>query len=305
VTRSLNAIIARLKPALVDIFGDDECELVELSALITCKGSPLQRLHSDADALRGDDRLVSVFVSLQDTPADLGPTHVFFNSPNALTEFDFYSALAFTRNIALELRNSSDAVRAHGLGELYLDEHGLVRIPNAEEEATATELEFFDEHLRVDEGDNTLAFHPPWDATARMILGVVGAGRQGSALIYDSRTSHRGGHNTRGARVQLMFSFQSKRAFIPGSTYTMRRRYQRIERFPLTLTERVTMKMLGHDLRADLSEGAWDLRVSGKMKLRDFPLRPDTSDAELAWVDSDVVTDTSNVTDFDVDAMNP
>ena len=303
VTRALNAIVSRLRPALVDIFGDDECELVELSALITCKGSPLQRLHSDAGGLRGDDRLVSVFVSLQDTPVDLGPTHVFFNSPNALTELDFYSAVALVRNVALELGNSSDAVRAHGLGDLYLDERGFVRVPGEEEDVTAEELEFFDAHVRVDQNDATLAFHPPWDASARMVLGVVGAGRQGSALVYDSRTSHRGGKNTLGARVQLMFSFQSKGAFVPGSTFTMRRRYQRIERIPLSLTDRATMRSLGRNFRTHPTAGAWDLRVSGKYRLRDFPLRPDTSDADRDWVDDDVQTNIGNVADFDIDGL--
>jgi len=303
VARSLNAIVSRLRPALVDIFGNDECELVELSALITCKGSPLQRLHSDAGGLKGDDRLVSVFVSLQDTPVDLGPTHVFFNSPNALTELDFYSTVALVRNVALELGNSSDAVRAHGLGDIYLDERGFVRIPGEQEEVTAEELAFFDAHLRVDESDATLAFHPPWDASARMVLGVVGAGRQGSALVYDSRTSHRGGQNTRGARVQLMFSFQSKGAFVPGSTYTMRRRYQQIERIPLTLTDRATMRSLGKDFNKHPTAGAWDLRVSGKYRLRDFPLSSDTRDDERDWVDEDVQTNIGNVIDFDIDGL--
>ena len=303
VTRALNEIVSRLRPALVDIFGDDECELVELSALITCKGSPLQRLHSDAGGLKGDDRLVSVFVSLQDTPVELGPTHVFFNSPNALTELDFYSAAALMRHVALELGNSSDAVRAHGLADIYIDEHGFVSVPSEEEEMTEQELAFFDAHVRVDERDNTLAFHPPWDATARMVLGVVGAGRQGSALVYDSRTSHRGGKNTLGARVQFMFSFQSKGAYVPGSTYTMRRRYQRIERIPLTLTDRATMRSLGRSFRKDPSAGAWDLRVTGKYRLRDFPLRADTSDEERDWVDDDVATNMGNNADFDIDGL--
>ena len=36
---------------------------------------------------------MSVFVSLQDTPVDLGPTQVFFNAPNPVVEFDLYSAM--------------------------------------------------------------------------------------------------------------------------------------------------------------------------------------------------------------------
>ena len=301
-TRTLNAIVSRLQPMLVDIFGDDECELIELSALVTCKGSPTQRLHSDADGVKGQDRIVSVFVSLQDTPPGMGPSEVFFNSPNAVSQFDYYSALYLMRSLASEL-NSTDSLRAHGLGELYIGADGAVNVP--EGGASDEELKFFNEHVRVDEMDNTVAFHPPWDSTpsARIILGVAAATRQGSALIYDSRTKHRGGRNTRSARVQLMFSFQTKRAFMSGSTFTMRRRYLRIERVPLTLTERATLRTLGQDIKVSPTQGAWHLRVFGKIRLKDFPLLPDAADNDLDWIDEDVVTDIDNTLDFDIDAM--
>jgi len=300
VTRSMNKIISKLKPALVDIFGNDEAELVELSALVTCGGSPSQRLHTDADGVNGGDRLVSVFVSLQDTPVDLGPTQVFFNAPNPVVEFDLYSAMNLMRAVAYEL-NTTDAIREHGLADVYVD-NGRVDIPEIRG-ITNGEMDFFHAHLRIDLTDNTVAFHPPWDESARLVVGVVGATRQGSALVYDSRTYHRGGQNTRGARVQLMFSFQSKRAFISGSTFTMRRRYQRIERVALSLTERATMRSLGQEFRTSPSVGAWILRVFGKIRLRDFPVTADTNDADRRWVDEDAVNDLDNTRDFDVDGL--
>ncbi len=303
VTRAVNKIVSTLKPALVDIFGDEDCELVELSALITCKGSPTQGIHSDAEGVKGDDRLVSVFVSLQDTPTNLGPTHVFFNSPNAVTEFDYYSALMLMRIVAAELKNSTVALRDHGLGDIYIKQ-GVAAIPE-NEVATEEELKFFNAHCRVDERDNTLAFYPPWESSpnARLVFGVVAATRQGAALVYDSRTQHRGGANTVGARVQLMFSFQTKRAFVAGSTFTMRRRYHRIERMPLTLMERATLTSFGHEYGKSKSNLAWYLRVFGKIRLRDFPLRADTTDQEREWVNADIVQNSENKSDFDVDRM--
>lgn len=301
VTRSMNKIISKLKPALVDIFGNDEAELVELSALVTCGGSPQQRLHTDADGVNGGDRLVSVFVSLQDTPVDLGPTQLFFNAPNPVVEFDVYSAMNLMRAVAYEL-NSTEAIRANGLGDVYLDENGRMDIPETHG-VTNGEMDFFNAHVRIDPTDNTVAFHPPWDAKTKYVIGVVGATRQGSALVYDSRTYHRGGQNTRGARVQLMFSFQSKRAFISGSTFTMRRRYQRIERVALSLTERATMRSLGQDFQTSPSLGAWILRVFGKIRLRDFPLTADTNDDDRRWIDEDAVNDLDNARDFDVDGL--
>jgi len=303
VTRAVNKIVAKLKPALVDVFGDEDCELVELSALITCKGSPAQGVHSDAGGVKGDDRLVSVFVSLQDTPANLGPTHVFFNSPNAITEFDYYSALRMMRTVAAELKNSTVALRDHGLGDIYIKQ-GVVSIPE-DEGATEEELNFFNAHCRVDERDNTLAFYPPWESSpnARLVFGVAAATRQGTALVYDSRTQHRGGANTLGARVQLMFSFQTKRAFVAGSTFTMRRRYHRIERAPLTLMERATLTSLGHEYEKTESGVAWYLRIFGKIRLRDFPLRADITDQEREWVNADLVQNSDNKADFDVDGL--
>ena len=303
VTRAVNKIVSKLKPALVDIFGDEDCELVELSALITCKGSPAQGVHSDAGGVKGDDRLVSVFVSLQDTPANLGPTHVFFNSPNAITEFDYYSALRMMRTVADELGNSTVALRDHGLGDIYIKQ-GVVSIPE-DEGATEEELKFFDAHCRVDERDHTLAFYPPWESSpnARLVFGVAAATRQGAALVYDSRTQHRGGANTLGARVQLMFSFQTKRAFVSGSTFTMRRRYHRIERAPLTLMERATLTSLGHEYEKSESGVAWYLRIFGKIRLRDFPLRADITDQEREWVNADLVQNSDNKVDFDVDGL--
>ena len=90
---------------------------------------------------------------------------------------------------------------------------------------------------------------------------------------------------------------------MPGSTYTMRRRYQQIERIPLTLTDRATMRSLGQDFNKHPTAGAWDLRVSGKYRLRDFPLLPDTRDDERDWVDEDVQTNIGNVVDFDIDGL--
>ena len=45
----MNKIISKLKPALVDIFGNDEAELVELSALGHVRRIAVARLHTDAD----------------------------------------------------------------------------------------------------------------------------------------------------------------------------------------------------------------------------------------------------------------
>jgi hypothetical protein len=225
---------------------------------------------------------------------------VFFNAPNPVVEFDLYSAMNLMRAVAYEL-NSTDAIREHGLGDVYV-ENGRVDIPEIRG-ITNGEMDFFNAHLRTDLMDNTVAFHPPWDASARLVVGVVGATRQGSALVYDSRTYHRGGQNKRGARVQLMFSFQSKRAFISGSTFTMRRRYQRIERVALSLTERATMRSLGQEFRTSPSVGAWILRVFGKIRLRDFPVTADTNDADRRWVDEDAVNDLDNTRDFDVDGL--
>lgn len=304
VTRAVNSIVSKLKPALVEIFDSEDAELVELSALITCAGSPEQRVHSDADSIGNGDRLISVFVSLQDTTADLGPTNVFFNSPNPITDFDYFSASQMLRRVAEEL-NNTDTIREHGLGDLYVNATGMLDI-TSEEGVTKAELDFFNAHVRVDETDNTIAFYPPWSdaASDRLILGVVGATRQGSALVYDSRTSHRGGRNTRGARVQLMFSFQSKRALISGSTFTMRRRYQRVERLPLTLIQRATMRAFGQEFKTSPKAGAWTLRTGGKIRLRDFPLRPDASDREREWVNEDPVRSTNNERDFDIDGLH-
>lgn len=71
---ALAEVGAALGPILADLVGESG-ELVELSAMLTCRGSPAQRLHPDLTA-GGPRRLYSVFVALQDVSAELGATRV-------------------------------------------------------------------------------------------------------------------------------------------------------------------------------------------------------------------------------------
>ena len=67
--------------------------------------------------------------------------------------------------------------------------------------------------------------------------------------------------------------------------------------------ERATLTSFGHEYEKSKSNLAWYLRVFGKIRLRDFPLRADTTDQEREWVNADLVQNSENKSDFDVDRM--
>ena len=73
---AVGAVGAALGPVLEALVGADG-SVVELSAMLTCRGSPAQGLHPDSDARGTSRRLFTIFVALQDVlTRDLGPTRL-------------------------------------------------------------------------------------------------------------------------------------------------------------------------------------------------------------------------------------
>ena len=89
VIAAMNAYVETMRPVLERELGPD-AELCELSALMTCAGSPDQSVHSDGFGRVKGDRLLSSFTVLQDTTSRHGPTEVFF--PSAVTDAHAKSA---------------------------------------------------------------------------------------------------------------------------------------------------------------------------------------------------------------------
>lgn len=77
VVAAMNQYVRTMKPVIERELGPN-AELCELSALMTCSGSPDQSVHADGQGLGKDDRLLSSFTVLQDTTSAHGPTEVFF-----------------------------------------------------------------------------------------------------------------------------------------------------------------------------------------------------------------------------------
>ena len=89
VVAAMNQYVDTMRPVIERELGPN-AELCELSALMTCAGSPDQSVHSDGQGLGKNDRLLSSFTVLQDTTSAHGPTEVFF--PSELTSAHATSA---------------------------------------------------------------------------------------------------------------------------------------------------------------------------------------------------------------------
>jgi len=89
VVAAMNQFVRTMRPVIERELGPN-AELCELSALMTCAGSPDQSVHADGRGLGKNDRLLSSFTVLQDTTSAHGPTEVFF--PSELTSAHATSA---------------------------------------------------------------------------------------------------------------------------------------------------------------------------------------------------------------------
>jgi len=67
VTAAANQFVAALRPVLAATLGED-AELVEMAAMMTCRGAPEQHVHADGHGRRSNDGLISSLIPLQVLP---------------------------------------------------------------------------------------------------------------------------------------------------------------------------------------------------------------------------------------------
>ena len=257
VIAAMNAYVETMRPVIERELGPD-AELCELSALMTCAGSPDQSVHSDGFGRVKGDRLLSSFTVLQDTTSRHGPTEVFF--PSAVTDAHAKSAgAALVKAAAGEFGGEyKDAIPAEMKRLVARLRKGGVETHDPDGKDPFVELHelLVRKYVYRSKKTNMLYFRTPWepaDSTEeidssssssklrggdgssskpkgrRYNIGVTASLRQGSTLVYDSRALHRGSANKAGSRILFLMSFQNKGAVVMGPTYTMDPRYQSLE----------------------------------------------------------------------------
>ena len=181
VVAAMNQYVDTMRPVIERELGPN-AELCELSALMTCAGSPDQSVHSDGQGLGKNDRLLSSFTVLQDTTSAHGPTEVFF--PSELTSAHATSAgkalvkatdgeygarfktiaTASTalRRLAKRLRAKFDVTKNGEKGG-STRARGWTRTDDAEDPVETLRDKLVREHVYRSKKTNMLYFRVPWE----------------------------------------------------------------------------------------------------------------------------------------------
>ena len=181
VVAAMNQYVDTMRPVIERELGPN-AELCELSALMTCAGSPDQSVHSDGQGLGKNDRLLSSFTVLQDTTSAHGPTEVFF--PSELTSAHATSAgkalvkatdgeygarfkkIATTspalRRLAKRLR-AKFGVTKNGEKGGSTRARGWTRTDDAEDPVETLRDKLVREHVYRSKKTNMLYFRVPWE----------------------------------------------------------------------------------------------------------------------------------------------
>ena len=181
VVAAMNQYVDTMRPVIERELGPN-AELCELSALMTCAGSPDQSVHSDGQGLGKNDRLLSSFTVLQDTTSAHGPTEVFF--PSELTSAHATSAgkalvkatdgeygarfkkIATTspalRRLAKRLRAKFDVTKNGEKGG-STRARGWTRTDDAEDPVETLRDKLVREHVYRSKKTNMLYFRVPWE----------------------------------------------------------------------------------------------------------------------------------------------
>ena len=181
VVAAMNQYVDTMRPVIERELGPN-AELCELSALMTCAGSPDQSVHSDGQGLGKNDRLLSSFTVLQDTTSAHGPTEVFF--PSELTSAHATSAgkalvkatdgeygarfkkiaTASTalRRLAKRLR-AKFGVTKNGEKGGSTRARGWTRTDDAEDPVETLRDKLVREHVYRSKKTNMLYFRVPWE----------------------------------------------------------------------------------------------------------------------------------------------
>ena len=181
VVAAMNQYVDTMRPVIERELGPN-AELCELSALMTCAGSPDQSVHSDGQGLGKNDRLLSSFTVLQDTTSAHGPTEVFF--PSELTSAhatsagkalvkatdgeygarfkNIATASAALRRLAKRLR-AKFGVTKNGEKGGSTRARGWTRTDDAEDPVETLRDKLVREHVYRSKKTNMLYFRVPWE----------------------------------------------------------------------------------------------------------------------------------------------
>ena len=181
VVAAMNQYVDTMRPVIERELGPN-AELCELSALMTCAGSPDQSVHSDGQGLGKNDRLLSSFTVLQDTTSAHGPTEVFF--PSELTSAHATSAgkalvkatdgeygarfkkiataSTVLRRLAKRLRAKFDVTKNGEKGG-STRARGWTRTDDAEDPVETLRDKLVREHVYRSKKTNMLYFRVPWE----------------------------------------------------------------------------------------------------------------------------------------------
>ena len=181
VVAAMNQYVDTMRPVIERELGPN-AELCELSALMTCAGSPDQSVHSDGQGLGKNDRLLSSFTVLQDTTSAHGPTEVFFLSEltsahatsagKALVKAtdgeygarfkNIATASAALRRLAKRLRAKFDVTKNGEKGGSTRT-RGWTRTDDAEDPVETLRDKLVREHVYRSKKTNMLYFRVPWE----------------------------------------------------------------------------------------------------------------------------------------------